>query len=123
MVLTRSSHDRRDEGSPLNAILSLPSDAEAGVSLLQVNRLRITIPSQGRSQLIGDVQQPGVSGIGGKQDQLTESNHPSIMLGSLVLDVTNFLRKAEAFPRHPIAFPIRASWFLPLLSVLFGSSW
>jgi hypothetical protein len=56
-----------DEGSPLDAILSLPSDGGAGVSLLQVKRLRITIPSQGRSQLIGDVQQPGVSGIGGRR--------------------------------------------------------
>ena len=39
-----------------------------------MNRLRIAIPSQGGGQLIGDVQQPGISGIAGKQDQLTESN-------------------------------------------------
>ena len=45
--------------------MPLPSDGKAGGSLLQVNRLRIAIPSQGGGQLIGDVQQPGISGYPG----------------------------------------------------------
>jgi hypothetical protein len=41
--------------------------------------------------LIGDVQQPSISGIGGKQDQLTESNDATVVLGSFVLNVTNLI--------------------------------
>ena len=47
-----------DEGTPLNAMMPFPSDGKAGGGLLQLNRLRIAIPSQRGGQLIGDVQQP-----------------------------------------------------------------
>jgi hypothetical protein len=53
--------------------------------------------------LIGDVEQPGITGFGGKQDELTDGDDAPVVIGSLVLDVTNLIGKAEALAVHHLS--------------------
>ncbi len=89
-----------DEGVAFNTILALPSDGETGISLLQMNRLRVTISGQAGGKMIGDVEQPCVSGLGGEQDQLADGDHAQVVVGSFVLDVANLVGEAEALAVH-----------------------
>ena len=66
---------RVDKGGAVNAIVTLPSDGEPGIGLLQVNGFRVPIPGWRCRKFIGDVEQPGVSGLGGEQDQWADGDH------------------------------------------------
>src|SRR5258708_40161798 len=57
---------------------------------------RVPVPGQSGREVVGDVEQPGISGIGGKQDELTDGDHAPVVVGSLVLDVTNLVGETEA---------------------------
>jgi hypothetical protein len=53
-----------DESRPRDVIVTLPSDGEASIGLLQMDGFWIAVPSQPGRQLIGDIEEPGISGIG-----------------------------------------------------------
>jgi len=55
-----------DEGWPLDTIVALPFDGEAGIGLLQVDRFGVSIPGQADGKLVGDIEQPGITGVGGE---------------------------------------------------------
>src|SRR5260370_35422620 len=89
-----------DKGGPLDAIPALPFDGEAGIGLLQVDRFGVPVPGQSGREVVGDVEQPGISGIGGKQDELTDGDHAPVVAGSLVLDVTNLSAENAALATY-----------------------
>lgn len=93
-------------------IVALPSDHETGIGLLQMNWFRVSIPGQPGRKFIGDVEQPGVSGLGGEQYQLTNGDHALVVVGGLVLNITNLVGEAE----------VLAVNHLPCLSALDGSA-
>jgi hypothetical protein len=43
--------------------MALPSDGEADIGLLQLDRLRIAVAGDSRSQPVGNVQQPSIAGL------------------------------------------------------------
>ena len=55
-----------DESWSLDMIVALPFDGEAGIGLLQVDLFRVTVPGQADSKLVGDVEQPRITGVGGE---------------------------------------------------------
>ena len=62
---------RVNERRSLDAIAALPTDRERGIGFLDLNRFALALSSQPCCELIGGVEQPGIAGIGGEQDQLT----------------------------------------------------
>ena len=69
-----------DEGGSLDAIVALPFDCEAGIGLLQMDRFGIAVPGQTDRQWVGDVEQPGITGVGGKQDELTDGDDTAVVI-------------------------------------------
>ena len=55
-----------DERWALDAIAALPFDGEAGIGLLQVDGFGIPIPGQTGGKLVGDIEQSGITGVGGE---------------------------------------------------------
>src|ERR1035437_4790610 len=92
-----------DKGGPFDAIAALPFDRETGIGLLQMNRFGVAVPGRSGRKLIGDVEQPGISGIGGKQDDLTDGRYASVVIGGFVLDVANLVGEAEALALHHVS--------------------
>jgi hypothetical protein len=60
-----------DESWSLDKIVALPFDGEAGIGLLQVDGFGIPIPGQTGGKLVGVIEQPGITSIGGEEDGLT----------------------------------------------------
>jgi len=71
-----------NEGWALEAITAFPADGEVSVAFLDVGWLGNPVPGQPSSQLIGGVQQPGIPGFGGEQDQLTKGHNPTVVFSS-----------------------------------------
>ena len=55
-----------DESGPLDPVAALPFDGEAGIGLLQVDRVGVPVLGQTGGKLVGDVEQPGITGVGGE---------------------------------------------------------
>ena len=55
-----------DESRSRDVIMPFPSDGEASIGFLQMDRFWVAVPSQSGSQMIGDIEEPGISGIGRK---------------------------------------------------------
>ena len=45
-----------DKGGPLDAIVALPFDREAGICLFQMNRIGVAVPGQPGRKVIRDVE-------------------------------------------------------------------
>ena len=82
-----------DEGGPFDAILALPFDREAGIGFLQMNRLGGTVFGQTDRKVVGGVEQPGIAGVGGKQDELTDGDDTAVVIGGPVLRISSARRK------------------------------
>src|SRR2546421_473829 len=67
------------------------------------HRIGVTVPGQTDRKLIRDVEQPGIAGVCGEQDQLANGDHASVVIGGLVLDVANLVGKAEALAVHHLS--------------------
>jgi hypothetical protein len=92
-----------NESGPLDPIAALPFDGEAGIGLLQVDLFGVTVPGQADGKLVGDVEQPGITRVGGEQDELADADNPPVVIGGLVLDVGNLVGKAEALTVHHLS--------------------
>src|SRR5215472_18417761 len=68
-----------DEGRTVDAIVPGPGDGEAGLSVLDMDRLGLTIASQSSGQPLGGIQQPGITGVGGKQCQRTNTDKTPVV--------------------------------------------
>src|SRR5262249_59045869 len=80
-LVSRVTEDRRysaaiviriDEGGSVDAIAPLPTDGERGIGFLDVDRFALAVSSQSCREPVGGVEQPGIAGFGGKQDQLAD---------------------------------------------------
>ena len=91
-----------DKGSSLNAIPALPPDRERGIGFLGVNQLAFTVSSQPCGEPISGVEQPGIAGFGGEQDQLTEGDDVAVMWGGPALNIGHLIGETKTF-----AFTIR----------------
>ncbi len=68
-----------NEGRPVDAIAALPTDRERGIGFLDVDRFALPVSSQPCGELIGGVEQPGIAGFGGEQDQLTDGDDAAVV--------------------------------------------
>ena len=55
-----------DESWSFDTLVALPFDGEAGIGLLQVDRFGVSIPGQTGGKLVGDIEQSGITGVGGE---------------------------------------------------------
>ena len=70
---------RVDECRAFDAIAALPTNGEGGIGFLDVDRFALAVSSQPCGEPIGGVEQPGIAGFGGEQDQLTESDDAAVV--------------------------------------------
>ena len=63
-----------DEVGSLNAIVALPFDGEAGIGFFQVDRFGVAISGEAGRKLVSDVEQPGITGVGGEEDELADGD-------------------------------------------------
>jgi len=57
------------------------------VSFLDVDRLVLPLSSQPCGELVGGVEQPGITGFGGEQDQLTDRDDAAVAVGCPALNI------------------------------------
>src|SRR5205085_4169873 len=84
-------------------ITALPFDGETGIGLFQVDRFGVAVFGQTDGKLGGGVEQPGITGVRGEEDELSDGDDPSVMISGLVLDVGNLVGEAEALAVHPLS--------------------
>src|SRR5262245_47381789 len=112
---------RIDEGGSVDAIAPLPPDGERGIGLLDVDRFAVAVSSQSYREPVVGVEQPGIAGFGGEQDQLADSHDTVVLMGRLTLNISAPHRPDEnPCPDHllagsaPASFAtLGASWGLP----------
>jgi hypothetical protein len=75
-----------DECLAVDAVTSLPADGIIGVGFLDVDRNWVPVIGESRGELVCRVQNPGVRGLGGKQNQRPDADNATIMLGGAMLD-------------------------------------
>jgi hypothetical protein len=68
MVATWGVVIRVDERRSLDAVAALPTDRERGIGFLDVDRFALPVSSQPCREAIGGIEQPGIAGLGGEQD-------------------------------------------------------
>jgi hypothetical protein len=61
--------------------VALPTDRERGIGFLDLDRFALALSSQPCGELIGGVEQPGIAGFGGEQDQLTDGDDAAVVVG------------------------------------------
>src|SRR5260370_9912538 len=89
-----------DEWRSLDAIVALPSDREGGISLVDVDRFGVSIPGQSCSELVGRVKQPGIARFAREQDELTDADHASGVVGCPTLNVADLIGETKALAVH-----------------------
>ena len=67
-----------------------------------MNQLAFTVSSQPCGEPISGVEQPGIAGFGGEQDQLTEGDDVAVMWGGPALNIAHLIGETKTF-----AFTIR----------------
>jgi hypothetical protein len=70
---------RVNERRSLDAIAALPTDRERGIGFLYLDRFARALSSQPCGEVIGGVEQPGIAGFGGEQDQLTDGDDAAVV--------------------------------------------
>src|SRR6516164_7715840 len=89
-----------DECRSLDAIVALPADREGGISLFDVDRFGVPITGQPFSKLVGRVKQPRIASFGREQDELTDADHPSGVIGCTTLNVADLTGETKALAVH-----------------------
>src|ERR1700740_3028962 len=87
-----------DECRSVDAIVALPTDCEGGISLVDVDRFGVSIPGQSCSELVGRVKQPRIARFAREQDELTDTDHASGVVGCPTLNVADFSARAKLLP-------------------------
>jgi hypothetical protein len=68
-----------------------------------MDRLRVSVPGQPGREFIRDVEQPGISGFSGEQNELANGDHAQVVFGGLVLNVANLFGEAEVLAVNHLA--------------------
>ena len=89
-----------DECRSLDAIVALPTDREGGISLVDVDRFGVAIPGQSCSELVGRVKQPRIARFAREQDELTDADHASGVVGCPTLNVADLIGETKALAVH-----------------------
>src|SRR3982074_290584 len=89
-----------DECRSLDAIVALPTDREGGISLVDVDRFGVSIPGQSCSELVGRVKQPRIARFAREQDELTDADHTSGVVGCPTLNVADLIGETKALAVH-----------------------
>ena len=63
-----------DESWSFDTIVALPFDGEAGIGFFQVDRFGVAISGEAGRKLVSDVEQPGITGVGGEEDELADGD-------------------------------------------------
>ena len=63
-----------DESGPFDPVAALPFDGEAGIGFFQVDRFGVAISGEAGRKLVSDVEQPGITGVGGEEDELADGD-------------------------------------------------
>src|ERR1700733_13559124 len=95
---------RIDERRPIDAIVALPLDSEHGRGFQDLDRFSFAISGEPCGEEISAVEQPCIAGFGREQDQLTNRDDASVVLGRPVLDVADLIGQPNAAAFHdPLA--------------------
>src|SRR5215470_17861572 len=86
---------RIDEGRSFDAIASLPTDGERGIGFLDVDRFALAVSGQPCRKPVGGIEQPGIAGFGGEQDQLTDGDDTSVLMGRLTLNIAHLIGQTK----------------------------
>jgi len=90
---------------PRGGVPALPADGERGIGFLDVDRFALPVSSQPRGQPIGRVEQPGIAGFGGEQDQLTDGDDAAVASGCPVLNIAHLVGQTKTLALHdPLAW-------------------
>src|ERR1700736_4456158 len=94
-----------NERQSLEAVAALPTDGERGIGFLDVDRFALPVSSQPCREPIGGVEQPGIAGFGGEQDQLTDGNDAAVVIGCPALDIAHLIGQTKTLALHnPLAW-------------------
>ena len=80
-----------DKGRSVDAIAALPTDGERGIGFFDVDRFALPVSSQPCREPIGGVEQPGIAGLGGEEDEWADCDDARVAVGGPALDVANFI--------------------------------
>ena len=58
---------------------------------LDVDRFALAVLGQPCGEPIGEVEQPGIAGLGGEQDQLRDGDDAAVVIGGATLNVARFI--------------------------------
>ena len=75
---------------------------QVGTSGLRVSRLGLGTMTWGRDTSARDVDAL-FGAVGGEEDELTDGDDPTVVIGGLVLDVADLVGKAEALAVHHLS--------------------
>src|ERR1700719_1136458 len=106
----------------LDAIGALPADSEGGISLFDVDRFGVPITGQTCSELVGRVEQRRIASFGREQDELTDADHPSVVVGCATLNVADLTGETKALAVHHALAQSRLDgvFAMELFTKLFG---
>src|SRR4029077_20684262 len=94
-----------EESRSVNAIAALPTDGERGIAFFDVDRFALPVSSPPAREPIGGVEQPGIAGFGGEQDQLTDGNNAAVVIGCPALDIAHLIGQTKTLALHnPLAW-------------------
>jgi hypothetical protein len=77
---------RIDERRPIDPIAALPFDGKRGRGFHDLDRFSFAISGEPCGQEISAVEQPCIAGFGREQDQLTNRDNASVVVGGAVLE-------------------------------------
>jgi hypothetical protein len=103
-----------NECGSVDSIGAPPINRERGIRFLDVDRFGVAIAGEPCGKLVGNVQQPRITGLGREQNMLTDANDPTVVVGGSTLDVARFIGETEALAVQHAAL---AATLVPLLAV------
>ena len=63
-----------------------------------MDRFALPVSSQPCGELIGGVEQPGIAGFGGEQDQLTDGDDAAVISGGAALNIAHLIGQRKLLP-------------------------
>ena len=69
--------------------------AKRGIGFLGVDRFALAVSSQSCREPVGGVEQPGIAGFGGEQDQLTDGDDAAVVIGRSALDIAYLIGQTK----------------------------
>ena len=97
-----------DECCSLDAVAPLPVNREGGLVFFDVEWFGVPIAGELCGELIGGVQQPRITSLGGKQDKRADVDDAPIVRGGPAQNVANFVSETKSSCRPPCAGRLRA---------------